>query len=101
MRLFRDRRPAVTVRREVRITNQLGLHARPAAEFVKRAKAFRSDIWVIKDDTRYSADSLIDILRANLDCGATAILEAHGTDAEEALNSLEALLIEFVGKHDQ
>ena len=101
MRLFRDRRPAVTVRREVRITNQLGLHARPAAEFVKRAKAFRSDIWVIKDDTRYSADSLIDILRANLDCGATAILEAHGADAEEALNSLEALLIEFVGKHDQ
>ena len=101
MRLFRDRRPAVTIRREVRITNQLGLHARPAAEFVKRAKAFRSDIWVIKDDTRYSADSLIDILRANLDCGATAILEAHGTDAEEALNSLEALLIEFVGKHDQ
>jgi len=100
MRLFGDRRPAVTVRREVRIANQLGLHTRPAAEFVKRAKGFRSDIWVIKNDTRYSADSLIDILRANLDCGATAILEAHGTDAEEAIDLLEALLIEFRGKYD-
>ena len=100
MRLFGHKRPAVTVRREVRITNELGLHARPAAEFVKRAKAFRSEIWVIKNDARYSADSLIDILRANLDCGASATLEAHGTDAEEAIESLEALLIEFKGKHD-
>ena len=88
------------MRREVRITNELGLHARPAAEFVKRAKGFRSEIWVIKDETRYSADSLIDILRANLDCGASATLEAHGKDAEEAIDSLEALLAEFRGKHD-
>lgn len=100
MRLFGHKRPAVTIRREVRITNQLGLHARPAAEFVKRAKSFRSEIWVVKADGRYSAASLIDILRANLDCGATATLEAHGVDAEEAIDRLEALLAEFRGKHD-
>ena len=95
MKLFGHKRPAVTVTREVRITNELGLHARPAAEFVKRAKAFRSEIWVIKGETRYSARSLIDILRANLDCGATARLEAHGTDAEEAIDYLEKLLAGF------
>jgi phosphotransferase system HPr (HPr) family protein len=92
---FREKRAPVSRRREVRITNKLGLHARPAAQFVKRARSFRSEIWVVKDGKRYSAASLIDILRANLDCGATATLEAHGVDAEEALERLEKLLAEF------
>jgi len=92
---FREKRAPVSTRRDVRITNKLGLHARPAAQFVKRARSFRSEIWVVKDGKRYSAASLIDILRANLDCGATATLEAHGVDAEEALERLEKLLAEF------
>ena len=92
---FREKRAPVSARREVRITNKLGLHARPAAQFVKRANSFRSEIWIVKDGKRYSAASLIDILRANLDCGATATLEAHGVDAEEALERLEKLLAEF------
>jgi phosphotransferase system HPr (HPr) family protein len=92
---FREKRAPVSTRREVRITNKLGLHARPAAQFVKRARSFRSEIWVVKDGKRYSAASLIDILRANLDCGAAATLEAHGVDAEEALERLEKLLAEF------
>jgi phosphocarrier protein HPr len=99
MRIGEKRQP-VLARREVRITNELGLHARPAAEFVKKAKAFRSEIWILKDGQRYSVASLIDVLRANLDCGATATLEAHGVDAEQALDRLEALLAEFRGKHD-
>jgi phosphotransferase system HPr-like phosphotransfer protein len=44
---------------------------------------------------RYSAASLIDVLRASLDCGATATLEAHGVDAEEAVERLEKLLGEL------
>ena len=92
---FREKRAPVSTRRDVRITNKLGLHARPAAQFVKRARSFRSVIWIVKDGKQYSAASLIDILRANLDCGATATLEAHGVDAEEALERLEKLLAEF------
>jgi len=49
----------------------------------------------VKDGKRYSATSLIDILRANLDRGATGTLEAHGVDAEEALERLQKLLAEF------
>ena len=100
MRFFREKRAPVSVSREIRIRNELGLHARPAAEFVKRANGFRSEIWLVKEGRRYSASSLIDILRANLDCGATATLEAHGVDAEEAVDRLEKLLAEFRGKHD-
>jgi phosphocarrier protein len=85
----------VSARREVRITNKLGLHARPAAQFVKLARKFRSEIWVVKRGKRFSASSLIDVLRANLDCGATATLEAYGVDAEEALEELEKLLAQF------
>ena len=92
---LREKRTPVSAQREVRISNELGLHARPAAQFVKRANSFRSEIWVVKDGKRYSATSLIDILRANLDCGATATLEAHGVDAEEALEDLEKLLAEL------
>jgi phosphotransferase system HPr (HPr) family protein len=92
---FGEKRVSVSAQREVRITNELGLHARPAAEFVKRANGYRSEIWIVKDGKRYSATSLIDILRANLDCGATATIEARGVDAEEALERLEKLLAQF------
>lgn len=95
MRFFREKGAAVSAQREVRINSELGLHARPAAEFVKRANNFRSEIWIVKDGKRYSAASLIDILRANLDHGATATLEAHGVDAEEAVARLEKLLGEL------
>ena len=92
---FREKRAPVSTRRDVRITNKLGLHARPAAQFVKRARSFRSEIWIVKEGKRYSVASLIDVLRANLDCGATATLEAHGVDADDALDELEKLLAEF------
>jgi phosphocarrier protein HPr len=96
--IFREKRVPVSARREVRIINKLGLHARPAAKFVKHARSFRSEIWLLKDGTRYSAASLIDVLRANLDCGATVTLQAHGVDAEQALEELERLLAEFSEK---
>jgi phosphotransferase system HPr (HPr) family protein len=73
----------------------MGLHARPAAEFARRANSFRSEIWIIKKGKRFSATSLIEILRADLDRGATAILEAKGPDAEEAVARLARLVEEF------
>jgi phosphotransferase system HPr (HPr) family protein len=84
-----------TVTREIKIANPLGLHARPAAEFARRARGFRSEIWIVKDGVRFSASSLIDILRANLDQGASATLEATGRDAEQAIERLAQLLREF------
>lgn len=87
-----SRGAAVTARREITIVNPLGLHARPAAEFVRKANAFRSDIWLVKEGKRFSATSLIDVMRANLECGATANLEAHGVDAEKAVEQLDRVV---------
>jgi phosphocarrier protein HPr len=93
--IFRQKRTPVSAEREVRISNKLGLHARPAAHFVKHVRMFRSEIWLATAEGRYSASSLIDVLRANLDCGATATLQAHGVDAEEAVEGLQKLLGEL------
>jgi phosphotransferase system HPr (HPr) family protein len=85
----------IVVAREITVQNELGLHARPAAEFVRVANSFRADITLIRENRRFSATSLIDVLRANLDRGATAMLEARGADAEAAITRLEKLLLEF------
>ena len=75
--------------------NELGMHARPAAEFARKANSFRSELWLVRDGARFSATSVIDILRANLERGAKLTLEAHGTDAEEAVAALEKVLSEL------
>jgi phosphotransferase system HPr (HPr) family protein len=86
---------SVAIRQEIKIVNELGLHARPAAEFVTAVKAFRSQIWIVKGETRFSADSILDLLTANLNCGETAVIEAEGPDAEEAVKRLAELTAEF------
>jgi phosphocarrier protein HPr len=80
------------MQRQVEIINKLGLHARPAALFVQCVIRFQSTISIHKDDERYSAASILEVLAANLDCGAKIIIEAVGPDEEEALDQLEALL---------
>jgi phosphocarrier protein HPr len=75
--------------------NELGLHARPAAEFVRVAQAFRSEIWIVKGKERFSAASIIDVLMANLDCGDTAVIEAEGPDAEPAIARIVRLVREL------
>ncbi len=95
MRWGRVKREPVTVSREVMVQNELGMHARPAAEFARKANSFRSELWLVRDGTRFSATSVIDILRANLERGAKLTLEAHGPDAEEAVAALEKVLSEL------
>jgi phosphocarrier protein HPr len=91
--------PGVVIRQEITIVNKLGLHARPAAEFVRAAKAFRSQIWLVKGTERFSTASILDVLTANLNRGDIATIEAEGADAEEAVKRLAELTREF-GKTD-
>jgi phosphocarrier protein HPr len=83
------------MRIEVEILNELGLHARPAAEFVRAVQKFKCEITICKDGEMYSAASILDVLSANLDCGARIALEAIGPDAEPALAKLQKLLHDF------
>jgi phosphocarrier protein HPr len=83
------------MQRELEIVNKLGLHARPAAQFVQCTIRFKSKIAICKDSERYSATSILEVLAANLDCGARVIIEAIGPDEREALDEIEALLLRF------
>jgi phosphotransferase system HPr (HPr) family protein len=83
------------MRREVEILNQLGLHARPAAEFVRAVQKFKCEVTIRKGEETFSAHSILEVLSANLDCGARVTIEAVGPDAKEALDKLERLLHDF------
>jgi phosphotransferase system HPr (HPr) family protein len=83
------------VRQEIQILNEAGLHARPAAEFVRVANAFRSDIWLIKAEQRFSAVSIVEVLTADLCRGNVAIIEAHGPDSQQAVARLTELVRGF------
>lgn len=83
------------MKREVKVLNRLGLHARPAAEFVRCARTFKCTVRILKGDEQYCADSILDVLSANLDFGSSMTLEAVGEDEETALEKLASLLAEF------
>ncbi len=87
--------------RELTVLNTLGLHARPAAEFVRCARKFKSEIFIHKSGEQYSAASILDVLSANLDCGAKLVLHAEGADAAQALDELSELLKIFVTQENE
>ncbi len=83
------------MRREVEILNELGLHARPAAEFVRAVQKFKAQITIRKGSDVFSAESILEVLSANLDCGSRIVIEAIGADADKALDKLCQLLLDF------
>ncbi|MGI6167928.1 MAG: HPr family phosphocarrier protein [Eubacteriales bacterium] len=80
------------VSRDVTITNDIGLHARPATFFVQKANSYRSVIKVEKDDRTVSAKSLLGVLSLGIAKGMTITLRAEGPDEEEAIEGLAALI---------
>ncbi|GBD33484.1 MAG: phosphocarrier protein HPr [Gemmatimonadales bacterium] len=80
------------VERRVRIVNELGLHARPAAEFVKLASKFKSEIQVRRDEVTVNGKSIMGVMTLAAEQGAELVITANGVDAEEAVNALAALV---------
>ena len=84
--------PAKTLVRNLTILNRFGIHARPAALFVKTAGRFTSDILVEKDGSIVSAKSIMGLLTLEGSRGAVLKITAAGPDAEAALDALEDLV---------
>ena len=81
-----------TASREVVVKNQLGLHARPAAMFVKKATGFKSEILVIKDGQEVNGKSIMGLMMLAAAPGTTLTFTAEGSDATDALDELEKLV---------
>lgn len=80
------------VSNEVTVQNSVGLHARPATFFIQRANEFKSSIWVEKDERRVNAKSLLGVLSLGIVKGTKINIVAGGSDQEEAVNTLVALI---------
>lgn len=76
----------------VTIMNPSGLHARPAAQFVRLANAFQSSLKVVYKGRMVNAKSMIEMMLAAAGRGEQIVIQAEGPDAELALNALENLL---------
>jgi len=86
------------IERCVQIVNRNGLHARPAAEIVKAAAKFRSDIVIQRDDLEVNGKSIMGVMMLAAEMGATLTLRADGPDAEEAVDALASLIANKFGE---
>ena len=84
--------------REARIVNKLGIHARPAAEIVKAAAKFKSNITIVRDDLEVNAKSIMGVMMLAAEFGSTVTLRATGEDAEAALDALCAVIANKFGE---
>jgi phosphocarrier protein len=78
--------------RTVQIVNKNGLHARPAAEIVKLAAKFKSEITVVKDDLDVNGKSIMGVMMLAAEHGSSITFRAEGADAEQALDALATLV---------
>ena len=74
------------------IRNRLGLHARAAALFVKKANVFDAEVWMEKDGARVNGKSIMGLLMLACPLGSTITLSTDGTDEERAFQELGTLL---------
>lgn len=81
-----------TCTQEFTICNKLGMHARPAAQFVKRASKYACNVWVEKDDEQVNGKSIMGLMMLAAGHGAKLVVTAEGTDAEAALKELGLLI---------
>jgi phosphocarrier protein len=82
----------IEVSTHVSVTNRYGLHARPAAEFVKLASRYRSEVWVEKDGLEVNGKSIMGVLMLAAESGSKLRLRVVGDDAEAALKALAHLI---------
>ena len=84
--------------RSVKIVNKHGLHARPAAEIVKAASRFKSDVTISRDDLEVNGKSIMGVMMLAAEFGASITLRATGPDADDALDALCALVTSRFGE---
>jgi len=80
------------VSKDITITNNIGLHARPATFFIQKANTYRASIWIEREDRKINAKSLLGVLSMGIAKGMTITLTAEGDDEEKAINGLIELI---------
>lgn len=80
------------ITKKLTILNKLGIHARPAAQFVRVASRFRCDVTVEKDDESVDGKSIMGLMMLAVGCGADIQVTVDGADEQAAIEALEELV---------
>ena len=80
------------------ISNKLGLHARASAKLTKLAGSFPCEVWISKGDRRVNAKSIMGVMMLAAGIGSDVELETDGTQEQEAMDSLLALIADKFGE---
>lgn len=79
--------------KEITIINRLGLHARPAAMFVRIASRYRSEVWVEKEGEQINGKSIMGLMMLAAGQGSKLLIRCEGADADKVLEELEGLIL--------
>jgi phosphocarrier protein len=81
-----------TAQREFVVSNKLGIHARPAALFVKAANRFSSNVTVAKDGEEINGKSIMGLMMLAAGPGSKLLVTCEGDDCQQAIDEIEALV---------
>jgi phosphocarrier protein len=80
------------ISRDFKISNKLGLHARPSAQMTQAAARFQSEVWIAKDGRRVNAKSIMGVMMLAAGQGSVVTVDADGPDEAEAMDAVGALI---------
>src|SRR4051794_27164581 len=84
--------PSQKIEKEITIINRLGLHARPAAMFVRIASRYRSEVWVEKEGEKINGKSIMGLMMLAAGQGSKLNISCEGPDADRVMEELEQLI---------
>jgi phosphocarrier protein HPr len=79
------------VEREIKVTNSLGIHARPASKIVQMANRYKSKISLFRDKTVADAKSILHVMMLGANFDTSVTIQASGDDEREAVDAIAAL----------
>ena len=85
-------------KREIKIVNKLGLHARASAKLTQSASKFASSIWLTRNGRRVNAKSIMGVMMLAAGKGTKVTLEIDGPDEAQAMEAICALIRDYFGE---
>ena len=86
------------LKKEVKVVNKLGLHARASAKLTQVASQFKSAVWIARQGRRVNAKSIMGVMMLAAGMGSTVELETEGADEADAMSAVERLFAEKFGE---
>jgi phosphocarrier protein len=86
------------IKRTIKVSNKLGLHARASAKLTQAASKFQSSVWIARNGRRVNAKSIMGVMMLAAGLGSSVELETDGPDEQDAIDTIEALFDDKFGE---